>query len=577
MHALRKNFQYPLLVLCMLALIVSGCTSATPTAAPTTAATIAPTTAATTAPTIPATTAPTTALTATAAPTATASHPVAGTLTWALLSFPDSLDIYAAQQVYAGDIYYYLNATLVTLDLKGNVIPYLADSWTVTPDGLTYTFKLHPGVTFQNGDPLTANDFVYTWNRATATGFKAPVSGGLLAPIASYTAVDDSTLQIVLKKPQYDFITDLASPFMGPVDKKAVDAAGSSYGQHPVGCGPYSFVEWVPDDHITLTRYANFNWGPKYFDGASTGPGSIQNLVFRYIPEYSTELAALQSGSVDWIVAEGKDIPALQSANAFMINASPSLLEERFVFNNSVAPFNDVNVRKAFTLATDRNAIVKVSLLGDGVVTKGPLGPAAIGYWPGVEQYGPDYDLATAKQLMTQAGYTYDASGMLEKDGKPFQVTILTESIDRTRSFAQMAQQMWTQLGVHVTLQEMDFQTELTKVESGAYEVGTFGIQWTDADVMWLLYHTGSTGQTQWDHNASDPTLDALLDATRNDTDPTKEQNDVIAAEKYIVDQYYELYLYSFTQYNVVANKVQGLQYSPYFTLFVVPNAYIQP
>ena len=561
MHALRKNFPYALFVLCLLAMILSGCSPATPTAAPNAQPTA-----------VPATQMPTAV-----PPTATTGPQVGGTLTWALLSSPDTLDIYAAGQVYAGDIYYYLNATLVTLDLKGAVVPYLADSWTVSPDGITYTFKLHPGVTFQNGDPLTANDFVYAWDRANNKNFKAPVSGGLLAPMASYKAIDDATLQITLKQAQYSFITNLASPFMGPVDKKAVDAAGSSYGQHPVGCGPYSFVEWVPDDHITLTRYANFNWGPKYYDGASTGPGYIQTLVFRMIPEYSTQLAGLQSGDIDWIVAEGKDLPALQAANKYTVSISPSLLEERFIFNNSIPPFNDLRVRQAFTLATDRDAIVKVSLLGNGVVTKGPIGTAMLGYWPGVEQYGPSFDLAKAKQLMQQAGYTYDASGMLQKDGKPFQVTVLTESIDRTRSFAQMAQQMWKALGVDVTLQEMDFGTEFARVQKGDYTIGTFGIQWPEADLLNILYLTGSTGQTSWMRNASDPKLDALLNSTRNETDPTARENDVIAAEKYIVDNAYELWLYSFTQFNVVNSRVKGLQYNPYFTVFVVPDAYIQP
>ena len=553
MYSLRKYFQYPLFVFCLLALILSGCSPATPTAAPN----------------IPPTAVP---------PTAVPQPQVGGTLTFALLSSPDTLDVYASGMVYAGDIYYYLNATLVTINLKGEIIPYLADSWTVSPDGLTYAFKLHPGVKFQNGDPLTANDFVYAWDRVTKDpNFKAAVAGGLIAPMASYTAIDDSTLQIILKQAKYSFITNLASPWMGPVSKRAVDAAGSSYGKNPVGVGPYKFVEWVADDHITLTRNPDFNWGPKYYDGASTGPGYIQNLVFRIIPEYSTQLAGLESGDIDWMVAEGKDLPALQATNKYTISTSPSLLEERFFLNNSVPPFNDLRVRQAFTLATDRDAIVKVSLLGNGVVTKGPIGPGMIGYWSGVEQYGPNFDLAKAKQLMQDAGYTYDSSGMLQKDGKPFKITVLVESIDRTRSFAQMAQQMWKALGVDVSLEEMDFNTEYTRVTKDDYTIATMGIQWPEADVMNLIYPTGSTGQTIWIRNASDPQLDKLLALIDTETDPAKRQDAVIAAEKYIVDNAYELWLYSFTQFNVVNNRVQGLQYNPYFTVFVVPDANIKP
>jgi peptide/nickel transport system substrate-binding protein len=560
---LRKNFQFSLFILCLMAMILSSCSPTTPTAAPNTPPTAVPPTA------VPPTAVP---------PTAVPLPQVGGTLTMALFGPPDTLDVYAAGHVYAGDIYYYLNATLVTLNLKGEIIPYLADSWTVSPDGITYTFKLHPGVKFTNGDPVTANDFVYAWDRASKDpNFKAPVSGGLLTPMASYKAIDDLTLEITLKQAQYSFITGLASPFTGPVSKKAVEAAGASYGHQPVGCGPYKFVEWVQDDHISLTRNPDFTWGPKYYDGASTGPGYIQNIVFRIIPEYSTQLAGLNSGDIDWIVAEGKDMPAIDATGKFTTSISPSLLQERFILNNSIPPFDDVRVRKAFTLALDRNAIVKVSLLGNGVVTKGPVGPAEIGYWPGVEDYGPNFDLAAAKQLMQDAGYTYDANGMLQKDGKPFKVTVLTESIDRTRSFAQIAQQMWKALGVDITLEEMDFQTEYARVTKSDFTIGTFGIQWTEADIMYILYRSGQLGQSSWMRNPIDPKLDSLLDLTRTEIDPAKRQEAVDAAEKYIVDNAYEIWLYSFTQFNVVNNRVKGLQYNPYFTVYVVPDAYIQP
>ena len=557
MYNLRKNFQFPLFVFCLLALILSSCSPATPTAAPNTPPTAVPPTA------VP--------------PTAVPQPQVGGTLTWGLLSSPDTLDIYASGFLYTGDIYYYLNGTLVTINTKGDIIPYLADSWTVSADGLTYTFKLHPGVKFHNGDPLTAKDFVYAWDRASDPNYTAPVSGGLIAPMASYQAIDDSTLQITLKQAKYSFITNVASPWMGPVSKRAVEATGDSYSKNPVGVGPYKFVEWVADDHVTLTRNPDFNWGPMYYDGASSGPGYIQNLVFRIITEYSTQLAGLNSGDIDWMVAEGKDIPALEAEEKFTVSVSPSLLQERFFINNSIPPFNDLLVRQAFTQATDREAIVKVSLLGNGVVTKGPISPAMLGYWPGVEDYGPDFDLAAAKQLMMDAGYTYDANGMLLKDGQPFKITILVESIDRTRSFAQIAQQMWKALGVDVSLEEMDFNTEYNRVVTGDYTIATMGIQWLEADVMNLMYPTGSLGQTSWNRNASDPQLDQLLVLIDTETDPGKRQDAVIAAEKYVVDNAYELWLYSFTQFNVVNDRVKGLQYNPYFTIFLVPDAYIQP
>ena len=182
----------------------------------------------------------------------------------------------------------------------------MAERWETSPDGLTWTFFLRKDVKFQDGTPLTANDYVYTFERAVDPATASPVTGTQLATVAKTEAPDDYTFKVTLKEPYFPFLDNLAAPgTMQPLSKAWVEKYGEDYGRHPMSVGPYKLKEWVTGDHITLERNPDYAWQPPY---AHQGPRYIQEFVIRIIPEVATVVAAFEAGELDYSALDAQYI-----------------------------------------------------------------------------------------------------------------------------------------------------------------------------------------------------------------------------------------------------------------------------
>ena len=168
---------------------------------------------------------------------------VGGTLVMASVEEPDTLDIYKSSFAISSMVTSNLGGALVAKNADGQMVPYLAESWEISDDGLTYTFHLRDNVKFHNGEPFTANDYVWTWDRCFAESFICLVSAAMLAPVASYEAPDDYTFVITLNEPNYYMLSTLgAYDYLQPFNQTAVEADGDNYGMSgssAIGVGPY--------------------------------------------------------------------------------------------------------------------------------------------------------------------------------------------------------------------------------------------------------------------------------------------------------------------------------------------------
>ncbi len=576
MTASRKLFSFVLFVTLAFSAFLSGCSpTATPTSAPADQAT-APAAEPTAEPVEP-TTAPA-AETPTEAPTAApaAETPVdGGTLVLASTNEPDTLDIQKSSYGITSWITQAFGGTLLSKDVNGKYIPYLAASWSASEDGLTWTFKLKPEVKFHNGDPLKAQDWVYTINRAKDPATKSPVSKGMVDPISKAEAVDDYTLQLTLAEPFYPILDNLTSEYLMPYDQKAVEAAGDTYGQNPVGAGPYKFKEWVTDEKVVLEVNKDFTWGPIQYEGANPGPYHIQTMEWRVMPEYATIVAGLQAGEIDQAGIQAKDLQTIKDTENFQIFEGISSSTFHVLLNNSKAPFDNVKVRQAFSMATDRQAIIKIVTNGTGIELHGPISPAVIGYDPNVEQAGPKYDLEAAKALIQEAGYTYDANGkLLTPDGKPFTLVLKTPTIESYVKTAQILKDQWGSFGVDVTLEQYEWGTLSPQYVDGDFLAGTLEIGWPEADILYLWFHSSQIGALNWPRTTI-PELDTLLATTRTLTDAAERQAAVNEAQKVIAEQSYIIPIFAFKAFSPLSNKVVGAQYSD-FTGILYPDAYIK-
>jgi peptide/nickel transport system substrate-binding protein len=243
-------------------------------------------------------------------------------------------------------------------------------------------------------------------------------------------------------------------------------------------------------------------------------------------------------------------------------------------FNVTDPVFQDVNVRKAFNLAVDKETMLQVVLQGKGLVADGTMSPAMLGYDPAaMDGSGYPFDLEEAKSLMQEAGYTYDADGMLlTPDGEPFKIILHGTTDETTVKAMQVLVDMWGKLGVEVELQQLEWGTLAPLVFQGQYQATMMGIGWPDADVLYLMYSTASLGGTNFAF-VEDATMDDLLSRARSETDPVKQQQVVDDAFKYIQDQAYAVPLVIPTSFVAIHNDFQGIIVSPYIGI-VISEAY---
>lgn len=378
--------------------------------------------------------------------------------------------------------------------------PGLATSWSTPDDGLTWIFKLRQGVTFHDGEPFNAAAVKFTFDRLLGPeGAKGPQQGNYTS-IDHVQVVDPATVKMVMKVKDPVIITKLAGYGAMVVPPKYVQEHGGAYfGANPVGTGPFKFVEYRKDDHLTLAANS------AYWNGAPR----VSALTYRFVPEAATRVAELQAGRAD--IASG--VPVSQSSvvkgdpNLVLLPVgSPTVVEIRF--DPSKAPAGDARFRKAVVAAIDVQKIIDTILQGYGHRVSTFQSPLSFGDDASLKPY--PYDPAHAKQLLAEAGV---------KPGADVSLSFPSNNAD----FREAGQAMVSYLaavGLKLTLVPVEQVTYFSDVIPHAktgqiYEFGWGG--WTlDFDnTAYLLYHKGQ----YWNPVFTDADVEKYLQAERTTND----------------------------------------------------------
>jgi peptide/nickel transport system substrate-binding protein len=415
-----------------------------------------------------------------------------GTLTVALSTFPNSLDPPQQAERNASNSGGQLFNSLVEVDEKGEVVPSLAESWEVSEDGLEYIFHLREGVTFHNGEPLTADAVIFSVERGRDGGFEYSYN---YDKTESMEAIDDLTVKMTLPGPNAFFLKEVWGWSIIPPDYFN-EVGQKGFEDHPIGTGPFLFVEWEKGDHITYVA------NPDYWD---EGLPKVENLIFRPIPESATRVAAVQTGEVDIVQRlSSEEAQSLLGVDNVKVIRYPVDRVYYIAFNNLTSgldqPTMDPNVRIAMNYAVDVDAIIDALFDGFATPVSGYLTPASLGY-DGAEPFG--YDPDKARELLAEAGYP---------DG--FEMGFACPAGAYT-NFEQVCE------AVQAFLAEVGIQTELEIMESGQYwdlEAAKelpplFGDSWSAAsgEAYWRLF--GALGGWDASYSAwSDPEIDRLLE-----------------------------------------------------------------
>jgi peptide/nickel transport system substrate-binding protein len=260
---------------------------------------------------------------------------------------------------YVNSILPALYDSLVYQDPRDSSLkPGLAEAWEVSADGLSYTFHLRQNVKFHDGNPFNAEAVRFTLDRAVDPAARpGNAASARLMPAYDHTEiVDDATARVVLKTPQANFLSSaVGRSYLSIVSPRAVERLGlDGFGEHPVGSGPYRFVEWQHGAQITLERNPDYAWGPPLFERG--GPPLVDRIVFRYIPEPSTRLAALESGEVNAIdgIPEADQDRLAHDPRFEIIPVRKNGTTGRLTLNNHAFPTNERAVRVALNQAVDR-------------------------------------------------------------------------------------------------------------------------------------------------------------------------------------------------------------------------------
>ncbi len=371
--------------------------------------------------------------------------------------------------------------TLVSGDRKGNYTPALATEWKSSADGKTWTFKLRNDVKFHNGDPLTSADVKFTIEKLAFD--KTVRTNNDWSPLASVDTPDAQTVVINLKSVWTTMLLALLDTFI--VDKKEVEAKGEKAWEKPIGSGPWKFESWQAGQQSVFVR--NDNWW-----GWGTNKSNVDKVIFKPIGEDSTRLAAIQTGAVD-VVEPISDDQAKQLANVKGIKLERTLSTTQVNINfNCTGIFADKNVRKAFSLAIDRDLIVN-TIVGSGKPSVWFVTKDVIGYKDVPAKADPEQ----AKKLLAASSYK----------GEPFKILYVNGSVPRINETIQAISSMVNAVGFNSSIEVVEQAAYNARRTAGQYTVNFNSALAVGGDASpfistrWLLdmYKSGYKNETMND------------------------------------------------------------------------------
>lgn len=372
----------------------------------------------------------------------------------------DTLSQAVAKSFYQG---------LFGFDKDMKLVNVLADSYEVSKDGLVYTIKLRHGVKFQDGTDFNAAAVKANLDRVTDPANKLK-RYNLFNRIAKTEVVDPYTVKITLKEPFSPFINTLAHPSAVMISPAALKKYGKNIAFHPVGTGPFEFVEWKQGEDVKVKKFPGY-WKP--------GLPKVDTITWKPVVDNNTRAAIMQTGEADFAFPiPYEQMAVLKSSPKLDVLAEPSIIQRYISLNVLQKPFDNVKVREAINYAINKDALVKVAFSGyavpaDGVVPQKVDYAKKLGPWP--------YDPAKARELLKEAGYP-----------NGFETTLWSAYNNTTsRKVIQFVQQQLAQVGIKASVQALEAGTRVSKVES-APDPATAPVR------MYYAGWSSSTGEADW-------------------------------------------------------------------------------
>lgn len=500
-----------------------------------------------------------------------ATHPVTGealasnqTFTYRVGDESPSIDPGLVEDVDGAAVVRDLFEGLYNQDAAGNLVPGVALSHEVSDDGLVYTFTLRDNAKWSNGDAVTAGDFVYAWQRAASPALASPyswyielmsiengaavIAGDMEPSTLGVTAIDDTTLEVRLTEPLPYFPQMLTHGTTFPVHQATVEEFGNDWvlPENMVSNGAYVLTEFVPQERLVRER------NPMYWDNDNT---IIERVVKLVVPDENVALTRYLAGELDMTDVPAGQFPRLSEQYPDQAVSVPMACSYYYMFNlrDGASPeIQDPNVRKALSLAIDRDIIV------DNVLAGGQKAAYTFTHWATAGFETPDIPMATmtqaernamAVELLTEAGYGSD---------NPLSIDLVYNTNDSHRSVAIAISQMWKQtLGVDTTLANQEWQTFLEARSNGDFQVARGGwcADYNEASTFLDLMQSESGYN---DSKYVNPEVDALLAEAKTSANPQANYDRV---EEFIAQDTPIIPIYHYAAVDMFAENLEGWPY----------------
>lgn len=484
---------------------------------------------------------------------------------------PETIDPALNSAIDGGNMILHAFEGLLILDQDGNLAPGQAESWTTSEDGLTWTFTLRDGLKWSDGSALTANDFVYSWKRVCDPNVAAPYAETVLGMVKGYdeaiggnldalavTAQDEKTLVVELADPCPYFGSLAAFATLSPVQQATVDANGDAWATAPetyVSNGPFYMTDWVPGSHITFSK------NPNYWNAEAVKLGSLK---FVLMEDPNASYSAYQTGELLMIKdVPTQEIPSLEGNEEFHVE--PIIGTYYISFNTQKAPFDNADVRKALSLAIDREYVATTLMQGTYSAAGNFMGPGwadpAGGDFMENANGGKEYidtanyegNLEEAKKILADAGYP-------NGEGFPT-ISYTTNDAGYHKVVAEYLQQAWAELGINLQVNVVEWSSFTPMRRSGDFEVarnGWVGDYADPSNMLEILYSTNGNNDGKYTSEA----FDAALDASRVTMDGEERSKALHAAEDALMNEMGCAPLAYYNDFWLQSPKIEGMWHS---------------
>ncbi|MCI5873148.1 MAG: peptide ABC transporter substrate-binding protein [Clostridiales bacterium] len=486
---------------------------------------------------------------------------------------PETIDPALNSAVDGGNMLLHAFECLLTVGQDGTLQPGQAETWETSEDGLTWTFHLRDGLKWSDGTPLTANDFVYSWQRVCDPAVAAPYAETVLGMVKGYdeaiagdvtalavSAPDDLTLVVELSAPCSYFGSLAAFATLSPVQQATVEANGDAWAVAPetyVSNGPFYMTEWVPGSHITFSK------NPNYWNADAI---KLDRLKFLLIEDSNAAYSAYQTGEALMIKdVPTEEIPSLEGNGEFYVD--PIIGTYYLSLNLTEEVFQDARVRQALSLAIDREYVAGTLMQGTYTAASNFMGPGwvdtdgsefmanANGGQPYIDVTDYEGNLAKAKELLAEAGYP---------DGEGFPtISYTTNDAGYHKVVAEYLQQAWAELGITLDVNIVEWASFTPMRRAQEYDAARNGWvgDYSDPSNMLELFYS-SNGNN--DGKFSNAEFDAAIDLSRTTLDAAERSQALHTAEDILMEEAGCIPVAYYNDFWLQSDKITGSWHSAY-------------